>query len=326
MANAIEIANRIIAGGRATPAEALGLLEHAGREELHDAAHIVTQSCAPRHFDFCGIVNARSGRCPENCKWCAQSAHWETGVECHGWIGTDACVKAALDAEANGVERIGIVTSGRAQGPGDIDALCEALRAMRRASGIHLCGSLGLVSENDLRRLKEAGLERVHCNLETAPSLFGELCSTHTQGEKIETLKAARRIGLDVCCGGIIGMGETDAQLVEFAFAVSEIGPSSIPVNILHPIKGTPLGDRPFLDEGRILDSISILRLVNPHTPLRFAGGRARLSDDTARRAIYCGISAGISGPLLTTPGADYADDRALAIEAGYDVPGKATT
>lgn len=320
MDTALELAKRIADGGKITASEALGLLEGAPRRELHEAAHRVTLACAPRHFDFCGIVNARSGRCSENCKWCAQSAHWRTGVECHGWIGTEACVRAAVEAEANGVERIGIVTSGRAQSKADVDALCEALRAMRRASGIHLCGSLGLLTESDLKRLKEAGLERVHCNLETAPSLFGDLCSTHTQSEKIATLHAARRIGLEVCCGGIIGMGESDRQLVEFAFAISEVGPDSIPVNILYPIKGTPLGERDFLDEGRILDSISILRLVNPRTPLRFAGGRARLSDDTARKAIYCGINAGISGPLLTTPGADYADDRALAVEAGYDV------
>ncbi len=321
MTTAFELADRIIGGGDpATAEELLDLLRNAPRDELHEAAHRVTAACAPRRFDFCGIINARSGRCPENCKWCAQSAHWKTGCECHGWVGTEACVKAAADAEANGVGRIGIVTSGRAQSPADIDALCDALRAMRRETRIHLCGSLGLLSPSDIARLKEAGLERVHCNIETAPSHFGDLCTTHTQAQKLETLRAARDAGLEICCGGIIGMGESDEQLVEFALALAEIAPASIPVNILHPIPGTPLGDSPFLDEGRILDAISILRLANPKTPLRFAGGRARLSDDTARRAIFCGISAGIAGPLLTTPGADYADDRALAVEAGYEV------
>ena len=315
------LADRLISGGSpATAVELLDLLRHAPREELHEAAHSVTTAFAPKRFDFCGIVSARAGRCSENCKWCTQSAHWHTGCENHGWIGTEACVRAAADAEANGVGRIGIVTSGRAQTPSDIDALCDALRAMKARTRIHLCGSLGLLSEDDLRRLRDAGLERVHSNLETAPSLFPTLCSTHTQAQKIETLRAAKRLGFEICCGGIIGMGETDEQLVEFALALAEIAPASIPVNILHPIMGTPLGDRPFLDEARILDSIAILRLANPKTPLRFAGGRARLSDDTARRAIYCGINAGIAGPLLTTPGADYADDRALSAEAGYDV------
>jgi len=315
------LASRLISGGEpASAGELLELLRDAPREELHEAAHRVTEALVPKRFDFCGIVNARSGRCPENCRWCAQSAHWKTGCEVHGWIGTEACVKAAEDAERNGVGRIGIVTSGRAQTPADVDALCDALRAMKDRTRIHLCGSLGLLSRDDLVRLKEAGLERVHCNLETAPSLFPSLCSTHTQAQKLATLRAARELGLEICCGGIVGMGETDEQLVEFALALAEVAPASIPVNFLHPIAGTPLGERAPLPVPRILDSIAVLRLANPRTPLRFAGGRVQLSDADARRAIYCGISAGIAGPLLTTPGADYADDRALAAEAGYEV------
>ena len=318
---ASQLASRLIAGGAPAAAdELLGLLRHAPRDELHDAAHRVTVALVQKRFDFCGIVNARSGRCPENCKWCAQSAHYRTGCEIHGWIGAEACVKAAADAEKNGVGRIGIVTSGRAQTPDDVDALCDAIRAMKARTRIHLCGSLGLLSEDSLRRLRDAGLERVHCNLETAPSLFPALCSTHTQAQKLETLRAAKRLGLETCCGGIIGMGETDEQLVEFALALADVAPASIPVNFLHPIDGTPLGARAPLPVPLILDSIAILRLANPRTPLRFAGGRRQLSDDDARRAIRCGISSGIAGPLLTTPGADYADDRALAAEAGYDV------
>ena len=315
------LASRLISGGApATADELLALLRDAPREELHEAAHRVTEALVPKRFDFCGIVNARSGRCPENCRWCAQSAYWKTGCEVHGWIGTEACVKAAEDAERNGVGRLGIVTSGRAQTPADVDALCDALRAMKDRTRIHLCGSLGLLSKDDLVRLKEAGLERVHCNLETAPSLFPSLCSTHTQAQKLATLRAARELGLEICCGGIVGMGETDEQLVEFALALAEVAPASIPVNFLHPIAGTPLGESAPLPVPRILDSIAVLRLANPRTPLRFAGGRVQLSDADARRAIYCGISAGIAGPLLTTPGADYADDRALAAEAGYEV------
>ena len=192
---------------------------------------------------------------------------------------------------------------------------------MRVAAGrIHLCASLGLVDEPSLAKLKAAGLQRLHCNLETAPSHFGSLCTTHTTAEKLATIRAARRLGFEICSGGIIGMGETDAQLVEFAFALKEIAPDSIPVNILDPIAGTPLGTRPPLDFGRILDSIAILRLVNPRTPLRFAGGRRLLTDEQAAEAIAVGIDAGIQGPLLTTPGKDYADDRQLALAAGYEV------
>ena len=301
-------------------AEALALLEPSRRHELRERAHETTLRFVERRFDFCSIVNARSGRCGEDCKWCAQSGHWRTGCGEHGWIGTEACVKAAKDAEANGADRIGIVTSGRRLSPADVENVCAALREMRKATGICLCGSLGLLSEEDLAKLKDAGLQRVHCNLECAPSLFPSLCTTHTVEDKLATLRAARRLGLQVCCGGIIGMGETDEQLVEFAFALKEIAPDSIPVNVLHPIEGTPLGGRGILAAERVVDSVALLRLVNPSTPLRFAGGRRDMSDKTAAKCIYVGMSAGIAGPLLTTPGADFDDDRELALRAGYAV------
>lgn len=315
------VAGRIVGGGEISPEEALRLLEAKEPEALRAAARAVTAHFKPRTFDFCAIINARCGRCSEDCKWCAQSARYETGCNVFGWVGAKACADAAKAAETNGVVRIGIVTSGRGQTPAQIEEICAALRAMRAAAGrIHLCASLGLVDEPSLAKLKAAGLQRLHCNLETAPSHFGSLCTTHTTAEKLATIRAARRLGFEICSGGIIGMGETDAQLVEFAFALKEIAPDSIPVNILDPIAGTPLGTRPPLDFGRILDSIAILRLVNPRTPLRFAGGRRLLTDEQAAEAIAVGIDAGIQGPLLTTPGKDYADDRQLALAAGYEV------
>lgn len=314
------VAERIISGGEITPPEALTLLKDSPREALHEAAHRVTQKCGSGRFDFCAIVNAKSGLCSEDCKWCAQSAHWATGCEEWGWIGTEACLKSAQGAEANGANRFGIVTSGRTLSDQDLQAMVVALKALRRQTRIHLCGSLGLLSEDALRQLKEAGLERYHCNLETAPSHFTSLCTTHTTSEKMATLLAAKRLGLEICCGGILGMGESDEQLVEFAFALKAIAPNSIPVNVLHPIPGTPLATTPKMTAERIVDSVAILRLVNPATPLRFAGGRRGMSDETARRCIYAGISAGIAGPLLTTPGADFDDDRHLAAEAGYAV------
>ena len=301
--------------------EALALLKPERREELRERAHETTERCVEKRFDFCSIINARSGRCGENCKWCAQSAHWKTGCETYGWVGTDACVKAAKEAAANGADRIGIVTSGRCLSTEDVENACAALREMRKAvPGIGLCASLGLLSEADLAKLKAAGLQRVHCNLETAPSLFPSLCTTHTTADKLSTLKAAKRLGFQICCGGIIGMGETDEQLVEFAFALKEIAPDSIPVNVLHPIKGTPLGGKGILDPERVVDSVALLRLVNPSTPLRFAGGRRDMTDETAAKCIHVGMSAGIAGQLLTTPGANFNDDRELALRAGYAV------
>ena len=303
--------------------EALALLKPERRQELRERAHEVTEKCVEKRFDFCSIINARSGHCSENCKWCAQSAHWKTGCETYGWVGTEACVKAAKEAEANGADRIGIVTSGRCLSHDDVENVCAALREMRKATDIGLCASLGLLSEDDLLKLKAAGLQRVHCNIETAPSLFPSLCSTHTIADKLATLRAAKKLDFQICCGGIIGMGETDEQLVEFAFALKEIAPDSIPVNVLHPIDGTPLANKGILDPERVVDSVAILRLVNPSTPLRFAGGRRDMSDEAAAKCIYVGMSAGIAGPLLTTPGADFNDDRELALRAGYSIDGR---
>ena len=315
-----EIVESIKNGGEIASDEAVALLKAGDSAALHEAAHEITEHFKADHFDFCAIINARSGKCSENCKWCAQSAHWRTGCETYGFVGPDKCVAEAQKAEANGVGRIAIVTSGRGQTPQQVEEICAALVEMRKRSRISLCASLGLVSREDLTKLKAAGLQRIHCNMESAPSRFKTLCTTHTTEEKLATIRAARELGLEVCSGGIIGMGETDEELVEFGFLLKGIAPDSIPVNILHPIPGTPLGDSPRLTIGRILDSIAILRLINPKTPLRFAGGRRDLSDEDAARCVYVGMNAGIQGPLLTTPGSDYADDRQLAKNAGYAI------
>lgn len=311
---------RILAEGELTEAEVRELLATARRKDLYEAAHRVTEAFKAATFDFCSILNARSGKCGEDCKWCAQSAHWKTRCDEWGMKTVEACVIAAKEAEANGAVRFGLVTSGRTLSSADVDMIAAAVSRIRAETKLSACASLGLLSEAALAQLKEAGLQRFHCNLETAPSRFPKLCTTHTVEEKHQTLRAAKKLGLQICCGGILGMGETLDELVEFAFAVREIAPDSIPVNFLHPIHGTPLGDRPLPTEDEILTSIAVLRLVNPRTPLRFAGGRRDMSDATAARAIYVGISAGIAGPLLTTPGADFADDRQLALEAGYSL------
>ena len=318
--NMFALADRVLQGGELTRNEALALFQDAPREPFHEAAHLITRARASRRFDFCSILGARNGACSEDCKWCAQSARYKTGAVCHPWVGTEACVLAAKASEAAGIGHLGLVTSGRGQSASDIEKIAEALRAIRSETRIHVCGSLGILSEADLMRLKEAGLERVHCNLETAPSAFGRYCSTHSVEEKLRTLATARRIGLPFCCGGLIGIGETDEEIVEFAFTLASVGSLSIPLNILQPIPGTPLSSQPALPEDRVLDIIALMRFVNPTARLRFAGGRTKLSKEASRRAVHIGINAGIMGPMLTTPGPDAIDDRALALELGYEV------
>ena len=199
-----------------------------------------------------------------------------------------------------------------------LKSICALLNEAAAETGISTCASLGLLDRNDLQQLWDAGVRRYHCNLETAPSHFSTLCTTHTVEDKINTINAAREVGFEICSGGIIGMGETVRQRAEFALKLREIRPDSIPINILSPIPGTPLQDTEAISEDNILDTVALFRFVHPLTQLRFAGGRKRLSRKAQIEAMKIGINGGIAGDLLTTLGSTVTEDKALIDEAGY--------
>lgn len=287
-------------------------------EALRKAASEITDALCERTFDSCSIVNARSGLCSENCKWCAQSKHHNTGCETYDMINYDECMEAARTNSEKGVHRFSLVASGRAVKGNALKQMCSLLRKAKDETGISTCASLGLLDKNDLQQLWDSGVHRYHCNLETAPSHFSKLCTTHTIEDKIATIKAAKEIGFEICSGGIIGMGESMHQRAEFALKLREVTPHSIPINILSPIPGTPLEHQTEISEDEILDTIALFRMVHPTVSLRFAGGRKRLSRKSQLEALHIGINSGVVGDLLTTLGSTIAEDKALVNEAGY--------
>lgn len=314
---------RILEGGELTGEEILSLsdITTEQEEELWEAAGVITKTFGSNKFDSCSIINARSGRCPENCKWCAQSAHHHTKIDEYPLVDHDTCIELANFNNSKGIGRFSMVTSGRKMTGKPLDTLCDYYRELSVSHpGMGLCASMGLLDKDALRKLYDAGVRRYHCNLESAPSYFPELCTTHTIEDKIATIRMAREVGMEVCSGGIIGMGETMKQRAEFAVTLRQISPTSIPINILQPIPGTPLQDSPLLTEREILNTVAIFRLAHPKATLRFAGGRARMSKDTQRKALKIGINGGIMGDLLTTIGAQIDEDHQMVKEAGYNI------
>ena len=315
-----ELKDKVISGASVSFEEALWLANQPDRKALYDAASEITRHFGRPVFNPCSIINARAGRCSENCKWCAQSGHYHTDSDVHGIIEVSEALENAALAEREGVKRYSLVTSGRAVKSKALEKVCNIYQHLKDETKLFLCSSLGLLDKEELQKVWDSGVRRYHCNLETAPSYFPQLCTTHTIEDKIRTIRWAQEIGFQICSGGIIGMGESREQRVEFAFTLQSISPDSIPVNILCPIPGTPLENTPAIPEDEILLTVAIFRFVNPKAELRFAGGRQRLSRETQLEAMRIGVNGAIIGDLLTTIGSRAEEDRTMIAEAGYDI------
>lgn len=310
--------DKVIGGGQITREEALYLYEQPLEELCGSADKIRRHFCADS-FDVCTIINGKSGKCSENCKFCAQSAHNHTCAEEYPLLGEEEITAQARVNHDQGVLRYSIVTSGKRLSDDEIDKMCGAVRAIREKVGISVCISFGLLSEEQYRKLKEAGVSRVHNNLETSRRFFPSVCTTHSFDDKIAAIRAAQAAGLAVCSGGIVGLGETPEDRIDMALTLRELGIKSVPVNMLNPIPGTPFENNKKLTNDDMRRIVAVYRFILPDAYIRLAGGRGLLPDK-GKGCFTSGANAAISGDMLTTAGITVKTDMALLDELGYEV------
>ena len=313
------LAKEIIEGRRITREDDLSVFLTCDLKELCEGADKIREHFIGETVDLCSIINGRSGRCPEDCKYCAQSAHNHTDCEVYDFLPEEKILEACRMNEREGVHRFSIVTAGRALTGEEFEKAIHAYETMHRECRINLCASMGFLSSEQLHRLHEAGVTSYHHNIETSRRNFPNICTTHTYDQKIETLKKVKAEGMCACSGGIIGMGETWEDRLDMAVSLAELGIDSIPINALMPIKGTPLENEPRLTEDEILRTIAFFRYINPEANIRLAAGRALLSND-GELAFQSGASASITGNMLTTAAcATIRSDKEMLKSLGRD-------
>ena len=312
------LGNQVIEGYRITREEALWLYEQPLEALCAKADEIRAHVCGSA-FDLCTIINGKSGRCTENCRFCAQSAHNHTGAQEYPLLDAVEIVAQAKKNDEAGVLRYSIVTSGKRLSDAEVEKMCEAVRQIRAQTGIAVCVSFGLLNEAQYRRLREAGATRVHNNLETSRRNFPNVCTTHTFDEKLAAIRAAQAAGLTVCSGGIMGLGETPEDRIDMALTLRELGIKSVPVNMLNPIPGTPFEGNERLTQEDMRRIVAVYRFILPGAAIRLAGGRGLLADK-GRSCFTSGANAAISGDMLTTAGITVETDKALLHELGFEV------
>ncbi|MCQ2359741.1 MAG: biotin synthase BioB [Phascolarctobacterium sp.] len=314
--NVMEIAEKIIDGYRLSRKDDLSILITAPLEDLEKAAGKIQEKYRQNTVELCTIINGKSGRCPENCKYCAQSAHHKTACDVYDFLPKDQIVAEAQANEAAGVNRCAIVTAGRSLTGADFEKALECYKEMRATTKLGLCASMGLITPEQFQRLKAVGVTRYHNNIETSRRNFPNICTTHTFDQKIATIKAAQAAGLTVCSGGILGMGETFEDRIDMALELSELGIKSIPINFLIPIPGTPLENQEQISSDDAMRSIAIFRFINPEANVRLAAGR-KVLPGFGSLAFKSGASATITGDMLTTSGTTIKGDLEILAQNG---------
>lgn len=314
-----ELKEKILNGYRISRNDDTSIFKTCDLQELCNAADEIRQKFSGNHADLCSIINGKSGHCSENCKFCAQSAFNKTDCEEYDFIEDEKIINRAKQDAAEGVHRFSIVTSGRALSGDDFEKAVKVYKKLNENVDIELCASFGFLTKEQLLRLKDAGVTRYHHNIETSRKNFPNICTSHTYEMKMETIKTVKEIGMKICSGGIIGMGESFDDRIDMALDLSEAGVDSIPINALMPIKGTPFENLSSLSEEEILRTIAMFRFINPESAIRLAAGR-KLMENSGEKAFKSGASATITGNMLTTSGTTISGDIQLLKKLGRDV------
>lgn len=315
------LADRALAGEAPTFDEALAVLRAPDDDllALLDAAFRVRARYHGRDVRIHVLQNAKSGVCPEDCSFCSQSLSATTGVERYRMQTVDEIVAGARRAYEMKAVKYCIVTATRGPSARELEVVCEAVRQIKSEMRINICTSLGLLRDGQAEQLAAAGVDRFNHNLETSRHYFPEICSTHSYEDRISTVRAAKKAGMEACCGGIMGMGEEEGDRVALAFELRELEVESIPVNFLDPRPGTPLGDRPRLTPGECIRTLCMFRFVNPTRDIRIAGGREVNLRRMQPYALYPANSLFVDG-YLTTPGQGFEADMQMIEDAGFRV------
>lgn len=303
-----EITKKIIQGESITPEESEEIVSSTPIHTLFNVATTLREYFRGKKVDLCSIVNAKSGACPEDCSYCAQSARYKTDIKQYSLLSKREILEHAKKALDSGAKRFCIVTSGKKVSREELKRIAEAINEIK-GMGLLPCATLGLLDEEELLLLKEAGLYRYHHNIETSRRFFSNICTTHTYEEKIETIKSAKRVGLSTCSGGIFGLGEDWSDRVEMAFTLRQLGVDSVPLNFLIPIKGTPLEDMEPLHPFEALRIVSLFRIVMPEREIRICGGRFQTLGHFNSMVFLAGADGLLIGNYLTQKGCSVEDD-----------------
>jgi biotin synthase len=323
-ANITQLGRRVLDGGRITRDEAIGLFNLEASADILDLlswANRIRERYKGNKIHLCSIVNAKAGTCSENCSFCAQSSHYQTGSPKYGFVDPEPVAEAANEANQNNVTAVGLVAAWKGLNEGPLlDEVCDRIRELKAGGKTRPDASLGIIKTQKVAdRLKQAGLECYGHNLESSRRFFPQTCSTHTYEDRIETIGYLKKAGLKICSGGIIGMGETREDRCDLAFSLGEIGANVVPINILNPIQGTPFEHVPPLPVMEILKTIACFRFILPRQEIMVAGGRTVNLRDAQSMIFMAGASALMVGNYLTTLNQPVEKDLQMLKDLGLD-------